>query len=252
MGGRGSLSSNKHDMYDIASIKKVLKENGIAILGANKIPRKGLSLTSDILKNLIELQNKHGKYIDSVAIGLKRNSVMTFNHDLNVTIKGKNINLGRTLIIPEQTIKRGKANLERGLKTTARNGTLVSKTIKEAVSHEYAHAMHLELKRKYPVETKHFEKEFNRILKNKGSRVQISNYAYMKALSSKIGNKNATLSSNEYVAEAMVHVFRNTRPTKGKDMIDLVHGYVSKLPNSNIHNYGMRTPKKIKRKRKKK
>lgn len=252
MGGRGSLSSNKHNMYDIASIKKVLSDNGIKLLGANKIPRKGLSLTSEALQTLIDLQKKHGKYIDSVAIGLKRNSIFTFNHDLNVTIRGKNVNLGRTLIIPQRTVSGGKARLEKTLKTSSRNGTLVSKTIKEAITHEYAHAMHLELKRKHPVATAQFEKEFNRILSNKGSRVQISNYAYMKALSSKIGNKNASLSSNEYVAETMVHVFRNTRPTKGRDMIDLVHGYVSNLPNANIHNYGMVTPKKIKRKRKKK
>lgn len=248
MGGRGSLSSNKHRMYNAQTIKREMLKYGIKVYGTHRIPRQGLSLVVEALEELQGLEKRFGHRIDSVLIGVKRRSDFSYSPEYNVKKKdGTIVNLGRTLLIPQKTVKLGKADLEREVKYASRNNIVVAKNMRQMIMHEYGHALHLDLKKKNPQAYKDLEKDFQRLMKNKGSRINLSHYASTKAY------KGGKINSHEYVAEALTHVMRNTTTRKGQDMIDTAKYYVGKLPGVSFSYHGMRqsSPKKIKRKRRK-
>lgn len=237
MGGRGSLSSNTHKMYNIDTIKSEMRKYGIRVVGANSVSRQGLSLVVEALETIQKLQKRHGKMIDSVVIGVNRNSDFAYNDDFKFKTKDGEIkSLGRTLVIPKNTVKLGRAKMLKEVKTANKNNVVVAKNIKQMVIHEYGHAMHMALKRHDPKSYVELEKKFQRLVKSVDARVHLSQYASSKSYNGKI-------SSHEYVAEALTHVIRNTKTTKGQDMVDLVREYVGRVPSVNFSNYGKRKNK---------
>lgn len=225
MGGRGSLSPNKHKMYNTATIKAHMNAQGVAVHGLNKVSRNGLSVVVEALETLDALQQKHGKRVQNVLIGTQSGGDFAFNESKTVKVKGgKEVVLKNTLIIPLKTIQNGKASLEKVVK---KNKTVVARNVKEMIYHEYGHALHHSLKTSNPTAYKELERRFSTLLKNPNSRVDLSKYASTK-------NYSKRSQSTEYVAESVVHILRNTRPNKGADMVDLVRNYVSLVPNSNI------------------
>lgn len=244
MGGRGSLSSNSHKMYNIETIKSEMRKYGVRVIGANNIDRKGLSVVVEALETIQFMQRKYGKHLDSIVIGVNRNSDFTYSDNYKVKTKdGKIKEYGRTLIIPKKTVKYGKADLEREVKYANKNNIVVAKNVRQMVVHEYGHAMHMALRRHDPKAYQELERKFNNLVKSPDSRVHLSQYASTKAYNGKI-------SSHEYVAEAITHLVRNTKTRKGQDMIDLVNSYISRVPGVNFNNYGMKRnkpPKTIRR-----
>lgn len=261
MGGRGSLSSRIHTMYDKESIKREMNKQGVKVHGLNFLKPQGLSVVVEALETLNKLQKKHGKMIDSVVIGMNRKSDFAFNPNLKVSVKGKEVSLGRTLVIPKRTIEKGKADLQKNINMA--NATsykynkinfVVAKNVKQMVYHEFGHAIHDALRRQSPNDYKEFERKFANLVKNPKARVNLSQYAKTKAYNGKIG-------SHEFVAESVTHILRNTKTRKGQDMVDLVWDYMSRVPSVDFSRYGQRRsiapmtrsgrPKKIKRKPKK-
>lgn len=233
MGGRGSLSPNKHKMYDKATIKREMAKYGIRVVGVNNVSNTGLSLVVEALETVQALQKRHGKMLDSVVIGVSRNSDFAFNSNFKAKSKGKEVALGRTLIIPKKTVEGGRADLLREVKYAHRNNIVVAKNIKQMIVHEYGHAMHYALKTYDPVAYQELNRKFNNLVKNPKSRVHLSAYAQSKAYNGKI-------SSHEYVAEAITHLVRNTTSRKGQDMIDLTRDYIGRVPTVDFSRYGMR------------
>lgn len=245
MGGRGSLSSRKHTMYDKESIKEVMRRQNIRVVGINKLDNRGLSLVVEAMETIQELEKKYGKHIDSVAIGLNRKSTLSYNDNLVVKVRGKEVSLGRTLVIPKDTVKKGKSALDKKAKKESKKNMWVAQNTKQAIMHEYGHAMHQNFKRKYPELNKNFEKEFKKLVTNPKSRVHLSTYATNKKYNGKI-------TSSEYVAESLTHLMRNTKDARGQEMINLVRKHFEKAPGIDFGMYGIRKyTKKIKKKPKK-
>ena len=265
MGGRGSLSPNAHKMYNIRTIYDEMKKTGVEVYGLQHISRKGLSLVVEALETVQKIEKKHGKLIDTVIIGLKRNSDFSFIGEFAPPVKPgrKQKSYGRTLVIPLKTAQSGKVDLEKAIKTANKYSNkenkvnfVVAKNVKQMVYHEMGHAVHYALKKSDPDSYREFERRFATLVKNPSSRVNLSHYAKTKAYNGKIG-------SHEYVAESMVHILRNTKTRKGQDMVDLVWDFMSRVPSTNFSSYGSRRsktptiqvrpgrPKTIKRRRKK-
>lgn len=257
MGGRGSLSQQKHKvMYDKKSIKEFMNKSGVRVIGVDHISNKGLSLVVDAMKTLYVLQRKHGRLIDTVVIGEKKSSDFSFSPNYVVTkADGTKVKVGRTLIIPKGTVQTGKKQMNLEVKRANRDNFVVAKNIRQMVTHEFGHAMHQALKTHDRQAYDEFERKFARLVNTPNARVNLSKYANTKSYKGKIG-------SHEYVAEAVTHIIRNTKSRKGQDMIDLVHNYVGRVPSVNFSSYGKRStsqsttsgrPKKtIRRRRKKK
>lgn len=225
MGGRGSLSPTKHKMYNTATIKAHMNAQGIAVHGLNKVSRKGLSVVVEALETLETLQNKHGKRVKNVLIGTNSSGDFAFSESKKVIGKGgKEVVLKDTLIIPLKTVQRGKASLDKLVKT---NKVVVARNVKEMIYHEYGHALHSSLKKSNPSAYNELERRFATLMKNPKARVELSKYASTK-------NYSKRSQTTEYVSESVVHILRNTRPNKGADMVDLVRNYISLVPNSNI------------------
>lgn len=228
MGGRGSLSPNKHKMYNTATIKAHMNAQGVAVHGLNKVSRKGLSVVVEALETLDALQQKHGKRIQNVLIGTNSGADFAFSEAKVVKAKGgKEVILKNTLIIPLKTVQYGKASLEKEVKSANRNKIVVARNVKEMIYHEYGHALHSALKKSNPSAYNELERRFATLMKNPNARVDLSKYASTK-------NYSKRSQTTEYVSESVVHILRNTRPTKGADMVDLVRNYISLVPNSNI------------------
>ena len=228
MGGRGSLSPNKHKMYNTATIKAYMNSKGVAVHGLNKVSRKGLSVVVEALETLDTLQQKHGKRVENVLLGVNSGGDFSFSELKTVKVKGgKEVKLKNTLIIPIKTIEYGKASLEKEVKYANRNKIVVARNVKEMIYHEYGHALHHSLKVSNPSAYNELERRFATLMKKKDSRVDLSMYASTKQYT----KRSQTV---EYVAESVVHILRNTRTHKGADMVDLVRNYVSLVPNSNI------------------
>lgn len=246
MGGRGSLSSNTHTMYDKKSIYREMKKHGVEVYGLNHVSRKGLSVVVEALETVQKLQKKHGKMIDSVIIGVNRQSDFAFRSSMELQSKKGPVKLGRTLIIPKQTVQGGKADMQRNIKQA--NATsykydkinyVVAKNVKQMIYHEFGHAVHYALKVKDPTAYREFERKFAVLVKQPKARVTLSKYANSKAYNGRIG-------SHEYVAESLTHIIRNTKTRKGQDMVDLVWDYMSRVPSVDFSTYGTRTSPKIK------
>lgn len=245
MGGRGSLSSRVHSMYDKESIKSEMNRNGIRVVGLNKLDNKGLSLVVEAMETIQELEKKYGKHIDTIAIGLKRNAPLSYNDNLVVKVRGKEVALGRTIIIPNDTVKKGKTQFDKKAKKENRRNMWVASNTKQAIMHEYGHAMHMKFKRRYPELDKEFERKFKELVTRKDARISLSTYASNKIY-------NGKLKSSEYVAESLTHLMRNTKDPRGQEMINLVRKYFEKTPNVDFGMYGIRKyTKKIKKKPKK-
>lgn len=228
MGGRGSLSPNKHKMYNTATIKAYMNAQGVAVHGLNKVTRKGLSVVVEALETLDALQQKHGKRVQNVLIGTNSGADFSFSEAKVVKVKGgKEVVLKNTLIIPLKTVQYGKASLEKEVKYANRNRIVVARNVKEMIYHEYGHALHQALKVTNPTAYNDLERRFGKLLKNPNSRVDLSLYASTKKYTKRS-------QSTEYVAESVVHILRNTKTHKGADMVDLVRNYISLVPNSNI------------------
>lgn len=262
MGGRGSLSSKAHTMYDKKSIYREMKKDGVEVYGLKNVTRKGLSVVVEALETVQQLQKKHGKMIDSIIIGVDRNSDFAFRSNMELKSKNGPVKLGRTLIIPKKTVEKGKADLQKNIKQA--NATsyklnkvnyVVAKNVKQMVYHEFGHAIHHALKVKDPTSYAEFERRFAVLVKQPKARVNLSKYASSKAYNGRIG-------SHEYVAESITHILRNSKTRKGQDMVDLVWNFMSRVPSVNFSSYGTRhTPSikairpgrpKLKRKRSKK
>lgn len=235
MGGRGSLSQNKNKfMYDKKSIKEYMAKQGVKVIGIDNISNKGLSLVAESMKTLVMLQKKHGKMIDTVVIGVNRKSDFSFSSNFKVkTSSGKEVSLGRTLIIPKGTVQGGRKSLLKEVKYANRNNIVVAKNIKQMIVHEFGHAMHYALKKHDRKAYDELERKFNNLVKNPSARVHLSAYASSKKYNGKI-------SSHEYVAESITHIIRNTKSRKGQDMIDLVHDYIGRVPSVDFSRYGYR------------
>lgn len=246
MGGRGSLSSGAHTMYDTASIKKVMNSNGIRVHGLNNVTRKGLSVVVEALEGVLEMNKAHNsKLVTNIVIGVNRNADFAYNPNFKVVQKGKEIRLGPTLIIPKKTVQYGKADLERELKYATKNKIVVGRTVKELVYHEMGHALHMKLKQHDPKAYAELDRKINLLTSNAGYRTNLSVYAGSKRYGGKVR-------SYEYVAEAIVHLQRNTKTRLGQDMIDLVHDYISRVPGVEFSRYGVKTPKTTRRAKKNK
>lgn len=254
MGGRGSLSRNKHKfMYDKESIKSFMNKTGVRVIGADRITNKSLSLVSEAMLTLASLQKKHGKLIDTVVIGNNRSADFAFNSNFKIKKSdGKEVSVGRTLIIPKGTLQAGRKQVLKEVKYANKHNIVVAKNIKQMITHEFGHAMHYALKRQNIDLYNEFERKFTRLVNTPKARVHLSQYASSKAYNGKIG-------SHEYVAEAVTHIIRNTRTRKGQDMIDLVHDYIGRVDTVDFSRYGVKnrstsqpktTGRKIKRKRK--
>lgn len=246
MGGRGSLSSKTHTMYDKKSIYREMKNHGVEVYGLNNVSRKGLSIVVEALETVQQLQKKHGKMLDSVIIGVNRNSDFAFRSSMELKSKKGPVQLGRTLIIPKKTVEGGKADLQRNIKQA--NATsykynkinfVVAKNVKQMIYHEFGHAVHHALKVQDPTSYAEFERRFAVLVKQPKARVVLSKYASSKAYNGKIG-------SHEYVAESITHILRNSKTRKGQDMVDLVWDYMSRVPSVNFSSYGSRQAPKIK------
>ena len=246
MGGRGSLSANKHTMFDKKSIYREMKKHGVEVYGLNHVSRKGLSIVVEALETVQKLQNKHGKMIDSVIIGVKRNSDFAFRSSMELNSKNGKVQLGRTLIIPKRTVEGGIADMQRNIKQA--NATsyklnkvnfVVAKNVKQMIYHEFGHAIHHALKVQDPTSYAEFERKFAVLVKQPKARVTLSKYASSKAYNGKIG-------SHEYVAESVTHILRNSKTRKGQDMVDLVWDYMSRVPSVDFSSYGTRTSPKLK------
>lgn len=264
MGGRGSLSSKSHIMYDKKSIYREMRKQGVEVYGLNHITRKGLSVVVEALETLHKLQRKHGKMIDSVIIGVNRNADFAFRSKMELNRKGNTpLNIGRTLIIPKKTVQEGKKDLQNNIKQANatsyklnRMNFVVAKNVKQMIYHEFGHAVHHALKVKDPTSYLEFERKFAVLMKQPKARVNLSQYANTKSYNGKIG-------SHEYVAESITHILRNTKTRKGQDMVDLVWDFMSRVPSVDFGSYGKRKapkttssrpgrPKKLKPRRKKK
>lgn len=262
MGGRGSLSSKAHSMYDKKSIYTEMKKSGVEVYGLNHVSRKGLSIVVEALETVQHLQKKHGKMIDSVIIGVDRNSDFAFRSSMVLKSKKGPVDLGRTLIIPKRTVQHGKADMQRNINKANvtsykynKVNFVVAKNVKQMIYHEFGHAIHHALKVTDPTSYAEFERRFAVLVKQPKARVNLSKYASTKAYKGKIG-------SHEYVAESVTHILRNSKTRKGQDMVDLVWDYMSRVPSVNFSRYGKRNapkvkttrpgrPRQLKRKRKK-
>ena len=58
MGGRGSLSANKHAMFDKKSIYREMKKQGVEVYGLNHVSRKGLSIVVEAYQYILDFKNK--------------------------------------------------------------------------------------------------------------------------------------------------------------------------------------------------
>ncbi len=240
MGGRGSLSSRKHTMFDKKSIYREMKKQGVEVYGLNHVSRKGLSIVVEALETVQQLQNKHGKMIDSVIIGVKRNSDFSFRSSMELNSKNGKVQLGRTLVIPKKTVDGGIADMQRNIKQANatsyklnRVNFVVAKNVKQMIYHEFGHAIHHALKVKDPTSYAELERRFAVLVKQPKARVTLSKYASSKAYNGKIG-------SHEYVAESVTHILRNSKTRKGQDMVDLVWDYMSRVPSVDFSSYGTR------------
>lgn len=252
MGGRGSLSPNAHKsgMYDYNSIVKTLsKSKQFDVVGLKKsLTPKNLSTVVDVLETVQGLSKKHGKLIDTVVFGVPRASLFSFAPNYKVKTKNGEKNLGRALIVPKGTLRLSKTQLETRM-NKAKFG--VSKSVKEAIYHEYGHAMHQALKKHDIVAYRKLNTKALSMLNKPEYRTYLSKYANTKRY-------NERTTADEYVAESMVHVLRNTKSKKGQDMIDLTRDYISLVPQVDLSTYGQRrtrgrkpkSPRRIRKKRK--
>lgn len=229
MGGRGSLSSKKHVMYDRASIKAYMNSKGVAVHGLNAVTKKGLSLVVEALETLDTLQTKHGKRIDNIIIGTSGLSDFSFSEAYqHKNRKGEVLKVfPNTLIIPRGTVEVGKKHLNKEVKYANKSNFVVAKNVKEMIYHEFGHALHEALKKANKSSYDDLERRFGKIMKDPKARVELSGYAKTKKYKKRS-------QSTEYVAESVVHILRGTTTRKGKDMVDLVRNYLYDIPGANI------------------
>lgn len=250
MGGRGWLSPNKHPgTSDKWEIKETLEANGVKLVGDyyDKINRRNLSLVAEISETIIHLNKEFGKHIDNILIGDPRKAVLATTGLYEVTDKLGNKHAYRNvLIVPDNTLKKGLKKNNKNLMYASNSKVVVPVNIKQAVMHEYGHAIHRQLGRQNMASYNELEKRFNIMMKDPSQRMFMSNYASFKTYKGKVSPK-------EYVAESFVHLLRGTNPTKGRDMIELARIHLSEVKGVDFWKYAEKYPraktKKIKKKR---
>lgn len=211
MGGRGSLSSKVHKMYNKESILAQMKEEGIEIRGLNNINNSNLSFVVETLENVARLNKKYRKYIDSVSIGGNSSTIYQFVEDYKPFVKGKQVDMGRTLVISSNYLKKGREKTEREIRKKYNSNQYVARTISQMVSHEFGNAIYSKF-RKSKAHT-YYIKELDRILKNKNANTYLSDYARTKG-------KDGKVAYQTYFAEGFIHLDRGTKTRRGEDVLD--------------------------------
>lgn len=234
MGGRGSLSPNVKGrvMYDRKSILKAMNSIGIKVYNLNKfLNRKNLSSVVEMLQTVYDLEKKFGEltgnHLDSIILGVKNNSTLTYHSSYSYNKNGdivdrdsKNRKFGRSLIITANTLSNTKSQLNKKIKKSSGEHFVASNNLKELIYHEYGHALHQTLKKKDIAKYQVLEGQIKKMIAlPERYSTKISKY------STKKYKENRKVGYHEIVAEAMVHILRNTKSRKGQDVIDEVRRY---------------------------
>lgn len=213
MGGRGSLSRKVHKMFNKESILAQMKEEGIEIRGLNNINNSNLSFVVETLENVARLNKKYGKYIDSISIGGNSSTIYQFIEDYKPYVKGKQVDMGRTLVISSNYLKKGREKTEREIRKKYNSNQYVARTISQMVSHEFGNAVYSKFRKSKAYN--YYTKEVDRILKNKNANTYLSDYARTKG-------KDGKVSYQTYFAEGFTHLDRGTKTRRGEDMLDTI------------------------------
>lgn len=221
MGGRGSLSSNTHKMYNPSSIKENLNQRGVRVYGTEQIKRKGLSSVVEVLETVQKYDRLHGKNINTVMIG-KGNSISVVPNYVAKLKSGKEINLGNTLFIPKSLATSGKITIRITNKDTK---IQITRNLQKQVAYEYGKAIVTNFKKTNPKAYSDLTRRVKALSKSPDSKVKVSNRVYK--------------TSDDYVHDSVSSMLRNTRTRQGQDMIDLVHDYISSAKGTNFNRYGL-------------
>lgn len=222
MGGRGSLSSNIHKMYNPTTIKETLNANKVRVYGTEQITRKGLSTVVEILETIQKYDRTHGKHINTVMIGKKSNITVSPNYVAKLK-SGKEVNLGNTLFIPKSLATEGKKTIKITNKST---NIQINRNLQKQISYEYGKAVLSNFKKSNPKAYSDMTRRVKALSKSPDSKVKVSNRTYK--------------STDDYVNDSISSMLRNTRVRSGQDMIDLVHDYMSSSKGANFNRYGLR------------
>ena len=221
MGGRGSLSSNKHKMYNPSSIKENLNKKGVRVYGTELIKNKGLSSVVEVLETVNKYDKLHGKNINTVMIGSKSSISVVPNYVAKLK-NGKEVNLGNTLFIPKSLATSGKSTIKISSKDT---NIQITRNLQKQVANEYGKAIASNFKKTNPKAYAELTRKVKALAKSPDAKVKVSNRVYK--------------TSDDYVHDSISTMLRNNKTRQGQDMIELVHAYVSTSKGTSFNRYGL-------------
>lgn len=230
LGGRGSLSSNNHKMYDVNSIRPYMNKKGIRVYGEDKITTRGLSTVVDLLENVNKLNRQQGfKNITTVMIGTGSSMHVKLNYNAKLK-NGSSVDLGNTLVIPKSIATQGKKVITvKGKKSVIQ----INKNLNNQLTYEYGKTITSYFSSQHPDLYKSLTRKVTKMTNDSVSKVKVS-------------DRNGG-TANDHIHDSVALILRNKHSRSGSDLVELVADTLGTSKVSDFSRYGLKSRQSYKR-----